>query len=124
MAAKPKKVYYKWKPTRTPEERQARHEVKMADRIKAASCLLVVKFFDQEHSRSFWSNDLFKPKVSANYWTHHFRNLIDDTWSGKVESAAIFDTRVQKQAGRDNRLWQFETGKWDYIGGFEQPPTT
>jgi hypothetical protein len=120
MAAKPKKVYYKWKPTRTPEERQVRHESKMADRIKAASCVLVVKFFDSEHSRTFWSNDLFKPKISANYWANHLRNLVDDTWSSKVETAAIFDTRVQKHPDKNNKLWQFENGKWDYIGGFEQ----
>ncbi|TDB66841.1 hypothetical protein [Arundinibacter roseus] len=79
---------------------------------KMASCYMVVNFHDG-NEWSKWSNEWAQPRIrNIGDAVNEMFRIMETYFRGKVHSAAIFDTRINKDTGAENKIYQFENGVW------------
>jgi hypothetical protein len=81
-----------------------------------ASCIMFIKFKDG-NKRSFWSNEWKKPykyKHIGEAINEQMR-LFEKYFRKHTASAAIFDTRTNKNIEKENKIYQFENGVWNLV---------
>ncbi|GAB2780532.1 hypothetical protein GCM10027275_25100 [Rhabdobacter roseus] len=87
-------------------------EEQKAKQKSMASCYMVVKFHDG-NQWSKWSNEWAQPRIrNINDAINEMFRIMEQYFKGRVHSAAIFDTRMTKDARADNKIYQYENGCW------------
>lgn len=87
--------------------------------VEKASCRMIIKFHDG-NTWSKWSNEHAQPNRITNIsaGVNEFFRVFNHYFTGKVASAAIFDTRISKTCGAHNKIYQFERGNWTITQAF------
>lgn len=84
-----------------------------------ASCKLIVKFNDgNRHTK--WSNEWAQPNKFRNISEaiNEMFKVFDIYWRKNAHSAVIFDTRIHKDTGAHNKIYQYENGIWKTVNPF------
>ena len=79
-----------------------------------ASCYMVIKFKDGR-TWSRWSNEHKQPWIlNIGDGINEMFRVFDKYFLHSAESAAIFDTRVDKKPGKHNKIYQYDKG-WKLV---------